>query len=241
METLPYVIFNGRSSLDYGLLVTEKGSYKGARRDVSFVSVPGRNGDVLIDNGGYKNIKIPYKFNLLNKSEKDFSEVAGEIREWLLSSPGYFVLTDSYDKDYFRYASFSEEIDIEQKLRVLGTLSLSFSCKPFEYAFSGQNTVSFSAPGTIQNPKNLPAAPYVKIYGSGTVTLTVNEQSLVLQSINEFIELDFEMPNAYKRGENLNNLVVGDMSSFRLAPGQNAVSWSGAVQKIEMIPRWRRL
>ena len=54
----PYFIYKEHSSLEYGLYITEKGSYYGASRDVSFMSVPGRDGDLMTDNGHYNNIVI---------------------------------------------------------------------------------------------------------------------------------------------------------------------------------------
>lgn len=35
MEKLPFLVFKEHSSLDFGLLVVEKGSFKGAERDIT--------------------------------------------------------------------------------------------------------------------------------------------------------------------------------------------------------------
>ena len=43
--------FNGQSSPDFGLIISGKDIYSAPAPDVSFVSVPGRDGDVLIDQG----------------------------------------------------------------------------------------------------------------------------------------------------------------------------------------------
>ena len=51
MEKLPFLMFREHSSLEYALLISEKSSYKGAARDVTYPSVPGRSGDLLTDNG----------------------------------------------------------------------------------------------------------------------------------------------------------------------------------------------
>ena len=81
--------------------------------------------------------------------------------------------------------------------------------------------------------------PYIKVTGSGTVTLTINDSSFTLKEIDEYIELDFDMPNAYKGLEPKNNKVSGaDMSTFTLRPGFNAISWVGDVEKLEIVPRW---
>ena len=239
MSNFPFLVFKEQCSLDHCLYVSEKGSYKGASRDITYTSVAGRSGDLITDNGRYKNVNIPYKLTLLNKTERDFAELAQAIRGWILTESGYFRLWDSYDRKYFRLASYSGEVDIEQELRDLGSLDLTFNCKPYKYSFEGQNPVVFTAAGSLYNAELFPSVPYIKVTGSGTVTLTINDSSFTLKEIDEYIELDFDMPNAYKGLEPKNNKVSGaDMSTFTLRPGFNAISWVGDVEKLEIVPRW---
>ena len=239
MEKLPLLMFKEHSSLEFGLLITEKGSYKGASRDITYTSVPGRSGDLITDNGRYNNVDISYKFALLNNTEREFAELAHQIKSWLLAEAGYFRLWDSYDSKYFRLASYSEEVDVEQELRDLGSLSLKFNCKPYKYSFEGQNAVVFTAAGSLFNAELFPSSPYIKVTGSGTVTLTINNSSFLLKDIDGYIELDFDIPNAFKGLEAKNNKVSGaDMSAFRLLPGYNSISWVGNVERLEIVPRW---
>lgn len=236
MEKLPFLMFKEHSSLEYGLLITEKGSYKGAQRDITYTSVPGRSGDLMTDNGRYKNVKIPYKLALLNTTAWDFDELARLIRGWLLAEQGYFPLWDSYDGKYYRLASYTNEVDIEQELRSVGKLSLSFNCKPFKYSFEGQRTVEMTAAGTLYNAEQYESKPYIKVVGSGTITLAINSSSVTLSSVDEYIELDSEMLNAYKGTAAANNQMSGDFPVF--APGDNTISWVGNVTRLEIVPRW---
>nr|DAM77355.1 MAG TPA: distal tail protein [Bacteriophage sp.] len=237
MEKLPFLMFRGHSSLEFSLLISEKGSYKGASRDISYTSVPGRSGDLITDNGRYKNIDIPYKFSLLNDSELSFAEITHKIKGWLLSESGYFRLWDSYDSKYFRLASYSDEVNIEQELRDTGTLSLTFNCKPQKYSLEGENTVILTAAGSLYNAEFFPSAPYIKIVGSGTITLTVNNNSFTFTDINEYIEIDSEIMNAYKGVVAQNNKMTG--SGFpTFLPGNNTIAWTGNVERLEIIPRW---
>lgn len=237
MNGFPYLIFKERSSLDFGLYVTEKGSYKGASRDITYTSVPGRSGDLITDNGRYKNISIPYKMTLLNATGREFAEIAHQIKGWLLAEAGYFRLWDSYDSKYFRLASFSEEADIEQELRDLGSLALTFDCKPFKYSIEGQKAVTFTAAGDLYNAEFFASLPYIKITGTGAVTLYINNEAFSFSDIDGYIELDSEIMNAYKGTSPQNNKMTG--STFpSLAPGRNSISWVGAVEKVEIVPRW---
>lgn len=237
MNGFPYLIFKERSSLDFGLYVTDKGSYKGASRDITYTSVPGRSGDLITDNGRYKNISIPYKMALLNATEREFAEIAHQIKGWLLAEAGYFRLWDSYDSKYFRLASFSEEADIEQELRDLGSLALTFDCKPFKYSIEGQKAVTFTAAGDLYNAEFFASLPYIKITGAGAVTLYINNEAFSFSEIDGYIELDSEIMNAYKGISPQNDKMTS--SAFpSLAPGKNSISWAGAVEKVEIVPRW---
>ncbi len=237
MEKLPFLMFREHSSLELALLIAEKGSYKGASRDITYTSVPGRNGDLLTDNGRYKNINIPYKLSLLNNTEHTFTELTHKIKGWLLSESGYFRLWDSYDNKYFRLASYSDEVNIEQDLRETGTISLTFNCKPFKYSFEGQNAIVFTAAGSLYNAEFFPSLPYIKITGSGTVTLFINNTSFTFTDIDGYIEIDSEIMNAYKGTVAQNNKMTG--SGFpSLAPGNNSISWVGNASSIEIVPRW---
>ena len=99
-----WISFNGRKSTDYGLFVTKKTDiFTAAQRDSSLQSVPGRDGDVVIDNGRYKNIPLTYEMQLVTTAS-DFASRAKAIREWLGTTTGYVTLFDSYDENYFRLA-----------------------------------------------------------------------------------------------------------------------------------------
>jgi phage-related protein len=236
MKKLPFLMFKDHSSLEYGLLITEKGSYKGAQRDITYTSIPGRSGDLVTDNGRYKNVKIPYSLALLNTTDWSFDELTRLIKGWLLSEQGYFPLWDSYDGKYYRLASYSNEVDIEQELRDLGKLKLSFNCKPFKYAFEGQRTVEMTAAGTLYNAEQFESKPYIKIVGSGAITLTINSAAVTLSNVDGYIELDSEMMNAYKGTTAANSQMSGAFPV--LAPGENNIAWTGSVTRLEIVPRW---
>ena len=237
MEKLPFLMFKDHSSLEFGLLINSKGSYNGASRDVTYTSVPGRSGDLITDNGRYKNIKVKYKLTLLNKSERAFVEITHQIKGWLLAEQGYFRLWDSYDDKYYRLGSYSDEVDIEQELRDLGEVDFSFNCKPFKYSFEGQKPVVFTKAGSLYNAEFYPSSPYIKITGSGTVTLTVNHDSFTFRDIDGYIEVDSDIMNAHKGTEPQNNKMSG--GGFpTLLPGNNVISWVGDVEKLEIVPRW---
>ncbi|MDR1001675.1 MAG: hypothetical protein LBL82_00170 [Oscillospiraceae bacterium] len=237
MDTLPWLSFKDTSSLDLGLYIANKNSFNAPSRDMIFQNIPGRSGDLIIDNGRFNNITITYGMSAIASGEQNFTELAYNIKNWLLSESGYFRLYDSYDTDHFRYAAYSDGTEIEQELRQIGNTSLSFNCKPFRYSFDGQNTITLSEPDTIQNAEQFTSYPYIKITGSGDITLTVGAGSYLFSGVDEYIELDSEAMIAYKGIVNQNNnMHTPNFPKF--ASGDNPIAWVGNVESIEIVPRW---
>ena len=92
--------FNDHTSDEFGIYTSEKDIHSAPARDQSFISVPGRNGDVLLDNGRYENVNVSYTCYC-----KDLVSNMDEIKAWLCQ-PGYFQLQDGYNPLMIRYASF---------------------------------------------------------------------------------------------------------------------------------------
>ena len=228
--------FNGISSDTFGLYISEKDIYSAPQRDVSLIAVPGRNGDVLIDNGRYCNVDVSYTVTFRGTKEK-----AAAIRQWLCGSTGYFQLSDSYQPGYFRLASFATKLNIAELLENVGQAQIVFSCKPFRYRNDGQTAVTLTASGrTVTNPEAFSSEPQITVYGSGNVTLTVGNRSYPVTGINGSITLDSELMCAFK-GDTLCNSKIG-FSEFPLfSPGSNLIQWTGSVTKLVIVPRWRSL
>ena len=68
-----YLLFDGHSSKDYGVYISGLNTFGGAERDVEVISVPGRNGDLTVDNGKYKNIHVTYPAFIYDKFDMNVS------------------------------------------------------------------------------------------------------------------------------------------------------------------------
>lgn len=238
IKSLPFLYFKGRSSLDFNLLIRKKGTYNAPERDVTRTSVAGRSGDLITDNGRYFNINIPYELTLLRKDVRPFHELVLNIKSWLYSETGYFELWDSYDTRYFRLASVSGGLNIEEEVQELGSFTVDFDCKPYRYSFDGQKVSTIRRSGaTFTNPELCESKPYIKIYGSGNINLYLNGKTFSFTDISEYIELDSEIMCAYK-GLELQNSKMSSDAFPTFAPGSNTITYNGNVNRIEIIPRW---
>lgn len=125
------LVFNG---VDLGkecnMFVLGKGAFGAPSRDVTQIHVPGRNGDILIDNGGWNNIDVTYSSCCILSN---FRENVEKLRGYLLANPGYHELIDPYNPDEVRYAEFRGPFTPEAftaKGNNAGMFDLTFNCKP---------------------------------------------------------------------------------------------------------------
>ena len=136
------VVFDGVDLVDFGVTLSGVGTFNAPERDVEYKPVPGRNGDIILDNGRYNNISVTYPVNIE-------THLPGKVRalsEFLMSHKGYFRLEDSYHPDEFRMAQFAGPIDINSTGRHnrYGTTSLTFNCMPQRFLKSGELPVAFT-------------------------------------------------------------------------------------------------
>lgn len=240
---MTYFTYNGRSSADFGLHIEKKDAFSAPEYDVEFISIPGRSGDIINPNRRFANIKVTYSVFLARKNAAALASVLRDIKGWLYSEPDrYHKITDSYDAEYFRYGIISGNLDIEEQLNKVGSFTVIFNCKPYKYSFAGQKTVAADASELmITNPTAFESRPYIKLYGSGAVTLNVSSgnstNSWTISAIDEYIEIDSELMNCFKGTVLKNDTVTGEGFPV-LKPGENLIACAGNVQRLEIVPRW---
>ena len=236
-ENINQFYFAGKKSYDdMGLIITETPVFSCPIRDIEFTSVPGRSGDIISDNGRYKNIAASYKVAAL-ADEFNIELMLRKIKAWLSASIGYHRLSDTYDPNYFRYATLDGKIDFTQKLRAIGTGTIKFNCKPFRYSAEGQQALTITHETTLYNPEEFESTPHIKIIGSGDITLYFNNTAFLITSVDGNIEIDGDIMAAYS-GANLQNNKIHFTDFPKLSPGKNNISFVGSVSKIQITPRW---
>lgn len=240
---MSYFTYNGRSSAEFGLHIEKKDVFSAPEYDAEFISIPGRSGDIINPNRRFANIKVTYTVFLARKNAAALASALRDVKGWLYSEPDrYHELSDSYDAEYFRYGVISGTLDIEEQLNKVGCFTVTFNCKPYKYSFAGQKTVSADASElTITNPTAFESRPYIKLYGSGAVTLNISSvgstNAWTISAIDEYIEIDSELMNCFKDTVLKNDTVKGAEFPV-LKPGICTISCTGDVTRIEVIPRW---
>lgn len=234
------VIFNGISSQDYGIQVEHPPGYQMPARDYEIIHIPGRNGDLVIDNGSYQNVNRSYEISVGSRRKK-FTDMANMVAEWLHSASGYARLEDSYEPEYYRMAMFQEEADIENILQHAGRVTVNFNCKPQRFLKSGEEEIRVYGGSTLRNPTGFASLPKIIVYGSGPVSFLINEFSVDVsfrEGTDDFVVIDSDIQEVYKDSENRNADVVLTEGFPKLVSGNNWFSFSNGIRRMEVIPRW---
>lgn len=211
-------------------------------RDYDVVHIPGRNGDIVIDNGSYKNVSRTYDISV-GEIDGDFTKLAAGVSEWLHSCSGYARLEDSYEPDYFRQAYYVADAEMENLFHKAGKMSVEFNCKPQRFLKSGELPVKFRASGALYNPTFQESLPKLVIDVSGSGSVTIGSYTITIEGISSQtqIVIDSELQDVYEleAKTNLNDKVSFSSRLFpKLEAGLNSILLSGSISYVEVTPRW---
>ena len=166
--------FGGIDSATYGVYITGEAVYNSPARSVEMVSVPGRNGAVLIDNGYFENIEVTYPAGIPGTDQSDFATKISDFRNAVLSQVGYQRLTDEYNPSEYRMATYISGLEVEAvegQQGTVGEFELVFNCKPQRFLTSGEAAVAVANNGTITNPTLFDAKPLLQLKGEGNIAI----------------------------------------------------------------------
>lgn len=238
-----YFEYKGIRSSDMGIRIESKNVFSGPEYEVDFLSIPGRDGDLISGNGRFPNVQVTYSVFVPAKTISELSAKITAIKAWLYSGlNSYHTLSDTYDTAFTRRAVFAGKLDIEDEMNRIGVFTVSFSCKPYRYDDAGTFSTTLSASGDVLiNPYPFISRPLIRIEGNGKGVLTIQSEggnaTWNFTGIDGYVEADSEQMNFYKDAEPKNDTVSGDGFPL-LYPGENTISYSGGITAVTVIPRW---
>lgn len=135
------LIYGGINTADYLIGISGGGTYAAPERDVTRYEVPGRNGELIVDNGRYKNIEVTYPAYIARK----FKDRITDFRSALMAKRGYQRIEDTYHPDEYRMGTFVGAFDPETvgALNNSARFDLRFNCKPQRFLKSGDLPTQF--------------------------------------------------------------------------------------------------
>ena len=217
---------NQDSYLDYGIVINKLPSLIKAERNVDEIEIQGRDGDVTIDYKTHKPIIFPLECTVLDEDKME------DIKSWL---DGFGNLIFSWRSDKYYKAKMINKIDISESMDSLGEFPLLFKCQPHAYSL-GNEIITLTAAGTIYNSGSAIALPIIKLFGTGSLTLTINGATVNLTNVVDYVTIDSNLQESFKDLVYKNQYMTGLFPV--LEKGNNIISFTGAT-KIEITPNFR--
>ena len=157
-----------------------------------------------------------------------------------MSKKGYRRLETSDDPDHYWMARVENSPQIEIRMRVLAPFNIVFDCKPQRFVKSGENKTSFTSSGSLSNQYGQTALPLITLYGQGEGTLTIGDCVVEVKNMDGVLYLDSDTQNAYNNNGN-QNMSINAPTFPTLPDGETQISFSGGIERVEIVPRWWEL
>lgn len=234
------IAFNGVSSADVGIEVEKFPSYDIPEKEYDIIHVPGRNGDIVIDTGTYKNVSRIYEVSIATR-DIAFHRKMGRVAQWLYSASGYARLEDSYEPDTYRLAIYNKKVSIENLFNEAGKAKLEFNCKPQRFLKSGDIPTTITTSSIMYNDTPFDALPIINVVTDDTAgELVIGDVTLsIAANAGTTLTINSELQDVYSGTANKNSYVTLNSGIFpKLVPGNNAISFTGGIQSIIVYPKW---
>ena len=231
-----------------------------ASRKYEQVSVPGRNGNLYFYQDAFNNYDQEYEIYAGTGVRGNVASTFDDIASWLVpreTSPaifdyinltvgGYHQLIDSYEPNTIRLATYIDSMDTVNAWSRYGQTTLRFNCRPERFTSDAFTAVTLTTSGGyLTNPTDRESKPFIKVYGSGSGTLTVNGYTISIIGMTDYLHIDCDSQNCFRQvAENRNSLITLTRGFPVLkADGtkQSTVSWTGGITSVEITPRWWKL
>ncbi|MBR3320689.1 MAG: hypothetical protein IKG04_01945 [Exiguobacterium sp.] len=246
MAWLKGFTYDGIDSLDYDLYITSGSVYDAPERVVDMIKVPGRNGNLAIDQGRFENIDVEYDVYTKDRSQTVFAQNIQDFRNELCSRHTYLQLSDDYNPNEFRLGIYKSGLEVEADIDRAGSIKLVFDCKPQRYLTSGQTSQTFTEAGSITNPTLFASSPLIVVTGFGD--LGIGSQTLTIEGddSSQVVYIDCDIQEAWTMSGGVqspaNDLIQNAGEAFpTLNPGSNGISLGGNISSVVITPRWWQL
>lgn len=238
------LIFGEYNLSDWGVYYGKKTLFNAPKRNVTTVSVPGRNGDLVIDNGNWENIDVVYSCFIEGKAKDRLAD----LKQAILSQLGYVKISDSVNPSEFRLGCYKEGLhSISTSLHTKNArFDLTFNCKPQRFLAAGDEWRAVQPSDRLYNPTLFPFSPLFKIKMSDAEwgSFTVDDYTIRVKDTHSAgtLYIDTETMQCYSGDQLLNDCV--EFSSdlpLKVQPGGRLVTLSANIANLQVKTRWFRL
>ena len=222
--------FNSSSNLDMNLYITDYPTIELNNEVYEEQPIEGRNGSVYIDLDYYKDRTLEFSFDLrcTNITEKLY-----EVKEWLLNVNDNRLVFNN-DKCYMvkkvLLNSF-KQVNIH-----LAELEVSFIVEPFLYDIEDTTFTTTSKNFTIYNTGSYEVDTIIKIYGTGSIQISNNGETMQIDDVSDYVLLDSKCKECVSStGKSKDWDTIGNY--IKLDVGNNTFELTGNITKVEITYR----
>lgn len=227
-----YFVWNGISSKEFGIGITSAPIRSLAERKVNTIEVPYRDGNLTVDTGAYGTFTVDFDCILVG----DFTpQHIRKIKRWLAEPIGTLLISDELEMQY--EAKMISKVDFTELVDNTGSFLVTFECQPYGHYRQGLFSITTGGTTEIHNETDLPAYPYIRVYGNGDINMHINNNPIILEEVVGYVEIDSVLMDCFCGSELLNHKMKGYFPVFQ--SGVNTIVSNAT--KLEIIPRWRAL
>lgn len=232
--------FAGKNSADFGIYLSDVPSWTKPKRQQEVISVPGRNGDIIIPYDAWDN--STGKFSIFTVGTMDDADAkASAIEDWL-SAAGYQRLENNFEPDVYRLAYYSGGDDISNILTKVNKGNLTFDAQPQRFLKVGERAITLTSGAKLRNPTSFAAKPQITVKGTGKASLQVGDYVISISNIGGEITIDSATQYVYSDGGKTGRGSDVSLTEYPELTGTVSVTWSGSgVTGVSIIPNWWKL
>ena len=233
-----YLIFNGVNTLkDLNLHIDELPIIGSFEESKDLIEVTGRDGFLTHNYNSRKYQTIDIKISARN------TDNINQIKK-LFSGSGKLILSNNEERYY--QATVINKIDFERLLMYYNEFVVTFAIQPFSYELRNE-IEDITTTRQFNNPTNATCQPIITVYKqnntNGVGNIYIGNETIQIKAIDEYIELDFALQEAYtiKNGviKSCNSDVLCDY--VEIEPGNTTIDFDGDILRIKILPNYRWL
>lgn len=220
------VYFNNRMSLDLNLRLENHPIISTVNEEYEEIKVEGRNGSLYENKGTFPDREVPLTFTLVSKElALDFDE----IMEWLTYIEDNRLMYNRIDKTLRVKKILTDNLSPE--FVSFGEIPITFICEPFLTDLEPTIYTITSNNFSFEYYGNASADSLIKVYGSGNIQLTINGETMQINSVSSYFEIDSDLLQVRNAdGTSKDGDTIGDFVMFE--KGINTIAYTGSVTKI---------
>lgn len=224
--------FNNSNNIEKSIAIIKGPNIQINNENYEKIEVEGRNGSLTINKGTYSDKVLTFSLAILSDSKEDLFDKIANLTEWISLKNENKLFYEIYDR-YYIIKNIKIE-DIQSRLYLLGEFNINFICEPFSYKV--EDYIELKNNNSLYYQGNVPGECNIKIHGNGNIQLTINNETVQINNVNEYVELDSKLLLCINKDKTSKTKdMIGNF--LLLTQGINQISWTGNVTKVEILMR----